>query len=111
MIKASYFERIVRKVKDLKYCHCESADKQAKQSRIQYNDRQTTCFFCGTKTIKFNYNKIYFLKGENQNAKTFFYLYLVISIFPDSTLFLFRMPACYPGDGNRYRLWLCSPTG
>ena len=45
MIKASYFERIVRKAKDLKYCHCESADKQAKQSRIQYNDRLATCFF------------------------------------------------------------------
>ena len=49
MIKASYFERIVRKVQDLKYCHCESADKQAKQSRIQYNDRQTTCFFLWNK--------------------------------------------------------------
>ena len=45
MIKASYFERIVRKVQDLKYCHCESADKQAKQSRIQYNDRLATGFF------------------------------------------------------------------
>ena len=32
MIKASYFERIVSKAQDLKYCHCESADKQAKQS-------------------------------------------------------------------------------
>ena len=45
MIKASYFERIVRKVMDLKHCHCETAFKQAKQSRIQYYDRLATGFF------------------------------------------------------------------
>ena len=49
MIKASYFERIVRKAQDLKYCHCEFADKQAKQSRIQYYDRLATCFFLWNK--------------------------------------------------------------
>ena len=51
-------------------------------------------FFCGTN--KFYYNKTYFLKGENQNVKTYLFLYLIIFIFPDSNLSLFRMPTCYP---------------
>jgi len=88
MIKASYSEKIVRKVMGLRYCHFESADKQAKQSRTQYYDRQTTGFFiCAN---KFYYNK-YILKRRKakmpKRSSFFILLFLssliLLSFFPD----------------------------
>ena len=57
MIKASYFERIVRKAQDLR------------PYLFKVMTAWLPAFFCGTKTNKFYYKKTYFLKRRKRKCQ------------------------------------------